>query len=247
MNVNKIKLLLQRYFVENRRKKFQLFLIVFLGAALVYFFDPAGVSGVQYTVFAIFCFVSMWIASKVFSFDISRKESAMNYLLVPANSVEKTVANLILVHIFINILLIITLFAGICFGIIIGSLYFQYSLNLSFNNFAADFTDLFTLSNILEFLAFQSLFIFGSVYFRKGAFVKTLLALGFFFLVLLFIGIAVFGLFRNETGYYYPSRPLNVWLDDSIIQYKCLNNILNIVWIPVCWILTFFRLRETEA
>ncbi|MDR1113346.1 MAG: hypothetical protein LBL18_06285 [Bacteroidales bacterium] len=169
----------------------------------------------------------------------------MNYLLVPANSAEKTVVNLILVHILINILLIVTLFAGICFGIIIGSLYFQHSLN--FNNFAIDFADIFTLSNILEFLAFQSLFIFGSVYFRKGAFAKTLLALGLFSLVLLFIGIAVFGLFHKETGYHYPLLPLNVWLHDSITQYKCLNDISNIIWIPVCWILTFFRLRETEA
>jgi hypothetical protein len=245
MNITKITLLFSRYFAENRRKGLQMLSVVFFCSAFFFFLDSQAVGAFSGLAVFIFYFAAMYLASTIFSIDMSRKENAMNYLLVPTNSIEKVVANLIIVHIFINIALLIALFSGIYLGTFFGSLYYQHPIN--FDIVSRFSTAIFTLENILEFLGFQALFIFGSVYFRKGAFVKTLLTLGLFALLLVLIGLSIFAIFYKETGYYYPSVGIDDWLRGLMSNYEWLSNLQNVIWIFFCWILTFLRLRETEA
>jgi len=237
MNIHKIILLYKRYCIENRRKLLQTLLGIFLGTAVISFLCSNETDGLIAVPVCIAVFIAMYLASTIFSIDLSRKENALHYLLVPANSYEKLVANLIIVHIFVNLVLLLTLFAGIIVGSSLWSLYFQEKM-ISFHILQKLCVNILTIDNILEFIGFQATFIFGSVYFRRRAFIKTFLSLVIFSLGISLLGLLIFTVFRTGPGYYYlnTDRVLSEWN----------NKLTNMVWILGCWVLTFFRLKETE-
>jgi hypothetical protein len=103
------------------------------------------------------------------------------------------------------------------------------------------------------FLALQSLFILGSVYFERFAFIKTILATLFIIFLFMLAGIffaknllphnismrgltsfAIYG--DNEMKLY----RLSPWIEDTIIA------LTKFIWAPVFWVATYFRLKEKE-
>lgn len=104
------------------------------------------------------------------------------------------------------------------------------------------------------FFAIQALFILGSVYFERFAFIKTLLVAVFIaFLFVLFtmflghnllpgnLGVKGFTDFRvygdNEPPKLYR---LPGWIDDVLVP------IIKFIWVPVLLTATYFRLKEKE-
>lgn len=103
------------------------------------------------------------------------------------------------------------------------------------------------------FIALQSLFILGSVFFEKFAFIKTTLAA--LFIIFLFIitgillaknllphnsnlqGLTAFRVYGNNEVKLYRLSP---WIGDALIA--CTK----LIWAPVFWVAAYFRLKEKE-
>ncbi len=105
----------------------------------------------------------------------------------------------------------------------------------------------------LIFLALQSLFILGSVYFERFAFIKTILAT--LFIIFLFMlagiffaknllphnvnmrGLTSFAIYGDNELRIYRLAP---WIEDAVISFT------KFIWAPVFWVATYFRLKEKE-
>ncbi|HRO45255.1 hypothetical protein [Agriterribacter sp.] len=103
------------------------------------------------------------------------------------------------------------------------------------------------------FLALQSLFILGSVYFERYAFIKTILAA--LFIIFLFMlagiffaknllphnsgmrGLTSFVIYGDNEMKLYRLAP---WIEDAVIA------LAKFIWAPVFWVATYFRLKEKE-
>lgn len=120
----------------------------------------------------------------------------------------------------------------------------------------------FSLANIYSMLGFQSVFIAGYFYFRRYAFAKTALILLIAFVVFMFISIIVGVLFFSgqdivydmdmqgnsesfHMGYKLGSSVNGTGLADNIIIKTC-DTIIGIVFPIGLWIVSYFKLRETE-
>lgn len=103
------------------------------------------------------------------------------------------------------------------------------------------------------FIALQSLFMLGSVYFERFAFIKTVLAA--LFIIFLFMlagvfftknllphnsgirGLTSFATYGDNEMKLYRLAP---WIEDTVIA------LAKFIWAPVFWVATYFRLKEKE-
>jgi hypothetical protein len=110
------------------------------------------------------------------------------------------------------------------------------------------------------YLVTQAVFLVGSVYFRKLAFIKTNLYLWLFGIVLtIVVGVLAWIIFRDyAVG---PRIELEPYMDalgrsgemEAVLRpmaEKFLQVAKVLFWgatAPVCWIISYLRLRETEV
>jgi hypothetical protein len=113
---------------------------------------------------------------------------------------------------------------------------------------------------IAGYLVTQGVFVVGSVYFRKLAFIKTNLYLWLFgILVLILVAFTAWLLFRDFTvGSRIDLQPYFQRLGESgelqavlepLARRFCLPAKV-LFWgllAPVCWLISYLRLRETEV
>lgn len=244
LSFNRIKYLFSKYFIENWKKDITNFLILFIISGF------AGYNLNNTSSIANFVLVIMILvyASSTFGM-LSYKPKAMNYMLIPASSQEKLIVNIILVNIYYLGVLYISYIAGFFAGNSIYVLMHSggYSL-LPFKEYAS-----IDYNVILGLLLIQSIFIFGSVYFKRKAFLKTILAIFCFGLFIAFIdGGLVYFLTENHsmtitTNQYYmdgTSTGMKRFIDEY-------GQILQIVWSIIFtlyfWVMSFIRFRETEV
>ena len=107
MNTNNIFNLIKRYFIESGRKDINSFLLIVLIIAFVSFFSVSGSLSDSMMVFLLLVMGFLY-ASRIFGvFQPAGK--AIHYLTIPASSAEKTIANALLVYVYFNILLMVSL------------------------------------------------------------------------------------------------------------------------------------------
>ncbi len=120
---------------------------------------------------------------------------------------------------------------------------------------------LLKFKNLHVIITLQAVFITGFLYFRKYAFAKTSLILLLIFVILLFVG-ALVSYFMLESksnlmeesvsrsgsfqmGYTFGrSLSMSNLFTDPLIQVA--DTILDIVLLPGFWVVSYFKLRETE-
>jgi hypothetical protein len=240
LSLTRIKHLLNRYFIENWKKDLYVGLVLLV---IAFASNPmAGFSGFVYMVMVLL------YTGRIFG-NLAHKESAQHYLMIPASTSEKLIVNLFLSHIYYVLLLLVFLVSGILLRAFILSPFCE-----TFNCFS--FLDakksMFSFSSYVSFLSFQSILAFGSVYFRKNAFIKTLLSIAAFFFFLVMLVIFIFRLnpdsltpLMDEFKVMQESFMIN-----RMLNYKtsfCISTIIYIVITCFFWMLSYFRLRETEV
>lgn len=250
MNFNNIKNLFRAYYYENgRRDLFQMAVmaaLAFLSSAFV-----------ENTHFPTLFTVSMMIFVVQFFTLLRSKTGSVHYFTLPASTGEKFLFAVLMV----NVVGVLQYYIAIVLGSILGQLCHDLMFNLlNMSNVSALVwpSIIWRQSTqiplyLLTLYTLVSMFFFGSIYFRRGGVRKTILivflvSLGLFIIMLLTFKVNMWMAFPFGTRFvdvdwslvsigFLPQQ-----LDETTLAY-----IVEGVTILYCYVLSFLRLRETEA
>ena len=161
---------------------------------------------------------------------------AIHYLTIPASTMEKTIANGLLVFVYFNALLITSLLLGNTLG--------GLAHKLLDPNYHYHFYMPFDWDDLILILIFESVFMFGSIYFKQRAAIKTSLVIIAIFLFFIILDTALIGryfMYTNPENIQHLRKNFNN-LNGELIEYTI--SILTFVFFNF---MTWLRLRETEA
>jgi hypothetical protein len=222
--------LVKAYFIENRKMLFLLCIII-LGITAFLFTLPSVPDDVKEAP----TYLWFWLAGAFFQ-PYLKKNSSTHFFTLPATLIEK----------FINAVIIIFL-AGIIIELlnVTGAFIGTYLIHPLFYREVTNGMSIFELnsSRVFEYLlniAIAMGFLFGSIYFRKNAFFKSLvIGIGILFAVAIF--------FRSMEYFVYGEL-----LDDSVSIADRFFTHNYYYFIPVIFTLlfllfTYLRLRKTEV
>lgn len=235
-------------FVQNKSKDLRLALVI---AGVMALFGLWSIHFDDYSVFHfLYVIVLLVLAGTTFKM-LSNQPRAMAYLTLPASAAEKTVVTIAYLNIYYFLLLSAASFVGYYCGQLLQNLiaFIPFFRNL----FGLEGSHTFTLSTVsfegfgdhlLSLTMGLSILLFGSVYFRKHAILKTLLTacvFGFaiFTLDIIVIAAAGYAFSLNNYGVNFPDPP--GWVG-TLIDYA-IPSVITLFF----WFMTYLRLRETEA
>jgi hypothetical protein len=194
-------------------------------------------------------FVWGTIAASVAFSDLHDKSKNTAYLLLPASSLEKTLAPLLATTVaLVAYLLVFTAAASVVIEGINRLVYGR--TNDLFNPFEREIW-----STLPSYLVAQSAFFLGAAWFRKGHYVRTLLAIviGLFALfVLTVLASWVAGLVTFTPAGVSGQADLGEWLflpSPSLAEaVRVLLGVLCFVVLPIfCWFVAWLRVAETQV
>jgi hypothetical protein len=223
-------------------------LIVVSSAATVYFNGSPGVYSSPWWFGVLLLVWGAITASKAFN-ELHDRTKNEPYLLLPASTLEKGVARLLLVLIgffvyFLAYATVVAAVAGTLNALLFGA----------GNRIATPFDPL--VAKLLgHYVVVQSLFFVGAAWFRKTHFLKTVLALiliswaigAFAFL----LGWLLFGEFRNGIGMSFGEGDLYTIYVEDVGAIDVSRRVLPLAYffaLPlVCWYVAWLRIKETQV
>jgi hypothetical protein len=241
-NINRLGLLLKRYFVENKQRE-----LLFWGIATVIFMIMH-----QSQAAIIFLFIGGFIFAsqtyKIFGYT----PGGMHYLLIPATHLEKLITTILLSTVYYFGVFLISYTIGTTLGTIAQNLIFNTTNPVFFDLFQSQQGNM-NLSSMNGddslwsiFIAFainQAIFTLGSLYFKRNAIAGTFLSMIAVGLTLMLVEIALlkftFGTYSfNGIMYFQSSFSTGSGTLSKIMPYLLL---------PFLWIVSYFRLTEKEV
>ena len=174
-------------------------------------------------------------ASKIFSV-FQPAGRAIHYLTIPASTMEKTIANGLLVFVYFNVLLVVSLLLGNAIGGLAHKL-----LDPSYHY---HFYMPFSWGNLIFVLIFESIYMFGSIYFKQRTAIKTSLVIIAIFLFFIVLDTTLVG------RYFIHSNPENIQIAEETlnnINGELIEYVASILTFVFFNFMTWLRLRETEA
>ena len=246
-SLNRLGLLIKRYFVENTQRE-----LSFWGIVIVVFMIIHQINSVE-----IFFYISGFIFAarmfKVFGFT----PGGMHYLLIPATHLEKLVTSILLSTVYYFSMLLITYTIGSFLGTTIGNAVFSLHNPVSLDLFQMESISNGWGNNIVQqkglmsiffsFALIQSVFLTGSVYFKRNAIGRTILT---FILVSISLGIIEAIIFRMTFGSLNlngQSFNLSISGDNIFPGIESATQVLKYLMIPFFWLVTYFRLTEKQV
>lgn len=194
-------------------------------------YDPAGF-------IAILFFGGIWVASSAFR-DLHNPKKSYFFLTLPCSTLEKFIEKLFITTIFYSIaaLALYTLFYWI-----IATFYF---LVIQKNYFSTIIFDLRTWHLILSFIVIQSIFLLSSAYFKKHVILKTILTLSCLGIILSILTSSSFYLFFHNAFTFDTFLAPNFAAINPLA--RAIFYAIEILIAPICWIVTYFRIKEIEV
>lgn len=194
------------------------------------------------------------ISSIAFTDSMYGKTTQHDWLMLPATATER-----LSVKLMISILiypLLITLYIFLSSVVIEGfNLLFFRVHSPIFNPLSKVYFQM-----LLHNIILQSIFLMGSTYFRKSAFIKTVLSIGVFATVIGFITSGIGYLLFKDVFHMVDSVETEFMIDNFVMRYGTQEAMLDfrffeyvgkvIYWIllsPFCWLVSYFRIREVQA
>lgn len=247
MKIQNIKKLLRLYFIENWKKDLLwvfgplcliTFLIVQIQSASLF---P---SIVELFVAAVFL---LSFPDRLFN-NLRSPSQGIHYLMIPANTTEKVVTNILLTNIYVVLGLAVSIYVGYSLSYLVLELRNIPNLPGYMERYArlADW-------DIIDWISFEtalSVFFFGSIYFRKKGFYKTVgiasaVSTAFCSLFILVVWLNLVSTADlNFSNYSWYST---MFEDVPSKLIKPLYITVNIVVIVFFYGLSFLRMKETEA
>jgi len=244
---NRLGLLIKRYFVENKQRE-----LSFWGIVIVVFMIMH-----ESTAIEVFFYVSGFIfAARMFKI-FSYTPGGMHYLLIPATHFEKLITAILLSTVYFFIMLLISYSIGNALGTTLGNLIFNMQNPVSLDLFQMEsitkvwgnqvVTHNGLVSIFLNFALIQSVFLLGSVYFKKNAIGRTFLTFIFITIVIGLIEVLIlrvtFGTF-SLTG---QNMNLTISGDNLFPGFEQAGKIVKYLMIPFFWVVAYFRLTEKQV
>ncbi len=224
--------------------------VIYLISALTAY-DRAPSDYLYFTIFTNLLFAGGLIATSLVFKEMHKKETAQNYLLLPASNFEKFFSRLIISTAgFAAVTLVgLTIISYLSEGI--NTLIFNRH-NQIFNPFTKKIWVL-----MAHYFIAQSVFFLGAAYFRKHNFIKTIniifiLQILVTTITALFVRIVYFDLF--EGFFRIENTSLLIQLEKLSLGAVSLTGLLNtlkvLYWIipaPLFWTIAYFRIKEVEV
>ncbi len=252
-NPGRLLLLLKRFFVENAQRELNYWLIVTAVFALIFN---------QTDSVRFFLYISgLFFAARQFKF-FAYTPGGMHYLLIPATHVEKFSSALLITIPYYFLMVVLTYFLGTTVGVTVSNLFFntdftyhyefitQVNSMSMFGPVMSQFTKVSLLNTFCTFAFIQSLFLMGSLFFKRNAAVKTMLSVIILGFLLLMFQLLLFKILYGSFSFDSSRLVLNNFNPDasafvniSTIVYKTLSW----VTVPFFWIVSYFRLTEKQV
>jgi hypothetical protein len=246
----RFSLVVLKHWADNK-KRYTLSVLAFIGLLTGWFTfsiilrdDHGPMSGdfQQATFFFLFFFGGALYASYYFS-NLALRTRATNFFLLPASAFEKFLCSLLF-----SVVLFFTVFTAAFY--LVDVLMVNVSNNIPYdgpavpkakviNIFAVDFFNFSSrrgLNFLLFFFSVQAVFLFGSVYFKKYNFLKTVISC----FVIWFIAVVVLFALYEWLDILNEDEMLPDWSACAVI-------VLAYSIAPLFWILTYYRLKAKQV
>ncbi|MGD9108240.1 MAG: hypothetical protein PVI75_03620 [Gammaproteobacteria bacterium] len=214
-----------------------------IGVLLFYnLISPYNILSVNYhpTGFIFLLFIGgIWISSRGFKY-LHDKTSNYFYLTLPCSNFEKFLAKLGLTSIIyaLAILILYTFFYWIL--AIISLIFFRHNYFIVTPFLAS------TWKIIWTYIVIQSIFLLGSIYFKKLPLIKTILITACIGIILFILLTSIMKIFF--TGFLVSTLPWVLHLTSAhSMTIRVLHYVFWILLAPFCWVVTYFRLKEIEV
>lgn len=225
-SLQRVKLLLIRYFVENWKINIFFLIPIFI----------VGLISVSMPIYVVLlCFFT-----GTYVYNFSRSDQNTHYFMIPASTFEKFTVNLFLTYIYLTTIFILTTFLGV-----ISRAIFTFVIdnkNIDFLTIISMFFSQFNFKFILSVFVIQSVIMFGTIYFKKNALLKTISIIIGYLLIQLSIFIIIFvskiEILNNEVFE-------KIFMEHTLFTHS--EVYFSIFTICFFWILSYLRLRETEV
>lgn len=249
LNINRLGLLLKRFFIENKQRELIFWGIATLVFTLMHEAEPA----------KIFIYISGFMFAarqfKIFSYS----PTGMHYLLIPATHIEKLTVSILLSTIYF----FVASMTAYCIGNVVGTNLLNYIFETAkpvnwalFQSDVVMHTSLVNLEKVNQFIAmigafvmFQTIFLVGSLYFKRNAVGKTCLAIAVISIVFVIIQLSFMKVLwadlhiaGKNISYYFDLNKSDL----SPNQFLALD-ILSYLLIPFFWVVSYFRLKEKQV
>lgn len=250
-SIDRMLLLARSIFVQNKSKDLRLALVVAGVMAVIGLMHP--ITGTYHILFGAEVIVWMVMAGTTYKM-MTNQPRAMAYLTLPASTAEKTVVTIAYLNIYYFVLLAASSFIGFYIGqflhntIAILPFFRDFVVSPEGHTFSLSSVELSSgrPSKLLYNMMWVSILLFGSIYFKKNAILKTLLTafvFGFSIFILDMIVIAsagyAFSLSMNNINMDFPDIPQ--WIEN--VTYYTVPSVITLFF----WFMTYLRLKETEA
>lgn len=241
---NRLGLLLKRFFVENSQKELTFWIISI--AVFMFMHEPAAVS--MFIIIGGFIF-----ASRIYK-SFSYTPGGMHYLLIPATHLEKLVSGILLSTVYFLIGVLTCYFIGNTLGIHVGNMIFNTENTVHFQLFetANEINRMSSGPSYLDmfvgFAIVQSIFLLGSIYFKRNAVGKTILSIIAFSIVIGLIELALIKLNFDTTSI--TNQNINIQVLDINSMFPGLDvvgQVIKYATAPFFWVVSYFRLTEKEV
>ncbi len=238
--------------LQNRSKDWRLAIVI---AAVMAFFGLVSPLYGSYDFLSLPVKVILVILAGTTFKMLGNPSRAISFLTIPASTAEKTAVIILYLQVYYLVGMCVVSFVGYYVGQLLHNLLLALPFVNEFFNGADSFTaHQFSVASVsfpefgntlMTLSVFISIFLFGSVYFRKNALLKTVLSICAFLFALFLIDVFVFGIATTGFGCTFSTSKafpeLTPWAQD-VISYG-----LRTVVVLFFWFMTYLRLRETEA
>jgi hypothetical protein len=245
---NRLGLLINRYFAENKQRE-----LSFWGIVIVVFIFMHKINAVE-SFFYISGFIFAARMFKVFSYT----PGGMHYLLIPATHLEKLVTAILLSTVYFFIMLLVSYTIGNIAGTSLENLIFSTQNPVSLdilqlesasyawgNHQMAHYAGLPVI--FFTFAIFQSVFLLGSVYFKRHALIRTLLTIIFIFILIAFLEALIFRITYGSFSLVGHSFNFTFSGDDLFPGFEQASKVFSYLLVPFFWLVAYFRLTEKQV
>jgi hypothetical protein len=241
LNINRLGLLLKRYFIENKQRE-----LTFWGITIVVFtlMHLAGAQEKSISV-EMFLYISGFIfAARTFKI-FNHTPGGMHYLLIPATHFEKLTTAILLSTFYYFVMILITYSLGTILGTTIGNFFFESNNPIVFTLFYSH-ADIYSnshslLNKFIFFAEIQSVFILGSIYFKGNVIGKTWLTMTALGIIIAIIQISLMKILWGDMHFAETFNYQTGHLLGSNIK------VLVYLLIPFFWVVSYFRLKEKQV
>ena len=248
INYNRIILLIKRYFLENMNYEVMLWSLLTMIFTFVhqpdFFSSILNMSGILYAV-------------RQYK-SLSHTPNGMHFFMIPTKQTEKLISTILLTTVYYFLMTWLVYLIGSVLGGLISKFYLGTSMDIKWDVFTTTAhqyeNGMMLVANnntfwqtLSKFTILQSIFLLGSLYFKKNATLKTILSL-----IAIGIGFSIIELFIvqqtfGEQSAGIQSFSLSISSSNLDSSYGWIAQLLGVLIIPYLWLISYFRLTEREV